>query len=156
MRTPTSDFATTEYLPRLPSWSCATSVPRLRLQLEADHLELELGVAFLVDEHTLHVREVARARETTSELGSIVRITRQAFDLHDAVVLLERSEPKTLGIPARVVDGRRVVAAELSEHVGIDRRSVTAREHARHLEQHGDRAAARLLKLGDRLLARAK
>src|SRR6185436_2749816 len=113
MRTPTSDFATTGYLPRLPSWSCATSVPRLRLQLEADHFELGLGVDFLVGGQELHVGEVGRQREAAGELGDVVGVSGEAFDFHDAIVLLERREPQAFRIPARVVDGGRVVAAEL-------------------------------------------
>src|SRR5262245_22674187 len=152
---PASDLARSGYLPRLPSWS-ATSVPGLRLELEADHLELGVGIDLPGGGQELHVGEIRRQAEAPRELGDVVRVAREALDLDHAIVLLERREPQALGIPARIVDGSRVIAAKLGEDVGIDGGAVAVGENARQLEQHRRRPAARLLKLGDGFFSRAE
>src|SRR5258708_39916648 len=88
-RNPTSDLPSRGYFPRLPSWSCATSVPHLRLQLEADHFELRFRVGRPVGGQELDVGEVSGQVEAARELRDVVTIARQALDLHKAIVLLE-------------------------------------------------------------------
>src|SRR5690349_3687681 len=135
---------------------CATSVPRLGLKLEVDHLELAVLVRRFGSGKQLDVGEIHGEAETPSQLRDIVAVAGEALDFDDAIRLGEAREPEPLGIPRGVEHRGRVVAPELRQEIGIDAGAAPFGHDAGQLEQHRGRPRARLLQLGNGFFAGAQ
>jgi hypothetical protein len=64
-----------------------------------DHVELTFGVHRLGGGQQFDVREIDGEAETARELGDIVAVASQPFDLDDAVCLGESGQPEAFGVP---------------------------------------------------------